>query len=140
MNLLHQEGRFMHIYWPSMKILLYWLLTMSIAETKKNKKSFYTNGCQKNWVLQQVFLKLLWISMVYLNHILQNLYIKMYQAKKMRILCAVYKNCNIISAVAFVCKNAIFCKYRILPTQKLAKNLNSFLKFYCLYIQSRIRG
>ena len=37
--------------------------------TNKEQKNFYTNGCQKNWVLQQVFLKLLWISMVILNNI-----------------------------------------------------------------------
>ena len=45
------------------------------------------------------------------NSLYKNVFIK-----KMRILCAVYKNCNVISAVAFVCKNVALCKYKILPT------------------------
>ena len=34
--------------------------------------------------------------------------------KKMKISLTVYKNCNITSAVPLVCKNATFCKYKIL--------------------------
>ena len=73
------------------------------------------------------------------SHLSKCLYKNVLNRKK-RILCVVYKNCNIVSVMAFVCKNATFCKYKILPIYKLAKDLISFFKFSCLSIQSRIRG